>query len=195
MFSHSLTAVKTIFSTRILFFSDAGHRVKSPVETEVSHPPAWRIYAKCGFALSNSTRSTRGSLLIRLWRRIASHACKCFIKAATCAQAITEWTWSSGDLCCCLPVALVDSAFLPLRVPIAHEKPQLNEQISSQILNQMLKTTQARTCQGIAHKGLVRGGAEQRLYHACKASGKNLIPLLFPQYLVRNMSFAVLHKV
>jgi len=36
------------------------------VETDVSCPSAQRINTKCGFALSNSTLSTRGSLLLRI---------------------------------------------------------------------------------------------------------------------------------
>ena len=50
------------------YSANEGHGVESLVETDVSRPSAQRINAKCGYALSNSTLSTRGSLL--LWTNL-----------------------------------------------------------------------------------------------------------------------------
>jgi len=48
------------------------------------------------------------------------------LQKCSCAQATIEWTWSNGNLYCCLSVAIVDSAFFLLRVRSSHNKPQLN---------------------------------------------------------------------
>jgi len=57
---------------------------------------------------------------------------KRFTKAATHKQQYSE-PGRSGNLYCCLPVALVEVAFLLLFVWISREKPQLNKTLSHEI--------------------------------------------------------------
>jgi len=53
------------FSKRWSCSASKGHGVRSRVEADVSRPSGQRTNAKSGFALSNSTLSTTGSLLLR----------------------------------------------------------------------------------------------------------------------------------
>jgi len=50
-------------SQLVSYSANEGHGAKFHVEIDVSRPSAQRINAKCGFALSNSTLPTRGSLV------------------------------------------------------------------------------------------------------------------------------------